>query len=417
MYKKHILKLGIIVSLIIIGIVTINYINSRKHDSEKKNVDTVNINKVRETIKSDILEIKKGKYSNLNIISLEYDMPAVEKIQQINMSMNMKYKDNTHKENFEIVKNTINNFFKDKFDLSEVKVYVIDSNKNETQNTYETTFEIFEKDVNSEMLDIDKYFTVFGDARENGGKGFVQIDSPLINTWFSKGEIEATVPMFAYNVKKVYNLTVSSESLEDVIKLKNGNISVKDAIKFVENYLNTNLPFEKNKAFSFEVAEVRVLDVDGQDALGFCVRKKYDGIPFDYGDGETQGEYNSEFYDDCGAVCMINTNEIDNMVGLGSATFLVEKKELQLDKIITIDKAFEKISENIGKNSVYNVYGAELVYQFKEEIDESESRKYIGELKWKITTRNTGDSKDTWFYVDVVDGSVTHRFKKIYGEQ
>ena len=58
------------------------------------------------------------------------------------------------------------------------------------------------------------------------------------------------------------------------------------------------MPFEKNEKYRFSVAEARVLEVDDQYALGFCVRKTYNGIPFDYTDGATSGIYVSDFEDE-----------------------------------------------------------------------------------------------------------------------
>ena len=104
-----------------------------------------------------------------------------------------------------------------------------------------------------------------------------------------------------------------------------GEITVKDAVLFIEKYLNSELPYEKNEEFQYEVAEIRVLDANGCDALGFCVRKKYNNIPFDYIDGTTEGIYNSDFWDDRGELCMAKTTEVDNMCGLGGDTYRVEK--------------------------------------------------------------------------------------------
>ena len=90
--------------------------------------------------------------------------------------------------------------------------------------------------------------------------------------WFSRGNIQATFPMYAYDIKQVYNLTINKSEITDVVHLSDGEITIKDAVDFVEDYLNNDLPYEKNEEFVYEVAEVRVIDVDGQDALGFCVR-------------------------------------------------------------------------------------------------------------------------------------------------
>ena len=118
---------------------------------------------------------------------------------------------------------------------------------------------------------------------------------------------------------------------------------------------------------------------------------------------------------------MIKNEEIDNICGLGGDTYHVEVVSEELRSILSVDSALEAVSKQIGNNSVYDVYGMELVYQFTPETetlsDGSEVvNTYKGRLNWKIIARNQNDNKDTWFYVDVVDGKVSHRFKEIYGE-
>ena len=92
------------------------------------------------------------------------------------------------------------------------------------------------------------------------------------------------------------------------------------------------------------------------------------------------------------------------------------------EKIISLDTALRLLSESIGDNSVYDIYGIEIVYQLQDlrEYDEngllieSESdEKARGVPKWKILARNQNDSKDTWFYVDMLTGEITYRYKKI----
>lgn len=90
-----------------------------------------------------------------------------------------------------------------------------------------------------------------------------------------------------------------------------------------------------------------------------------------------------------------------------------------MKQICTLKGAFENISKAIGENSIYDIYGAELIYQFTPVKDKQNEEKvcyYSGRLQWKIIARNENDDKDTWFYVDVENGEVTHRFKEIYGE-
>ena len=163
-----------------------------------------------------------------------------------------------------------------------------------------------------------------------------------------------------------------------------------------------------------------MLDVEGQDALGFCVRKTYRNIPFDYVDGSTDNEFTSPYWDDRGELCMIKTNEIDNICGLGGDTFSIIEAPEPISQAVSLEDALHAVSDEIGRNSVYDIYGVELVYQFiqeepKEEAADAPAR-YNGWLKWKIIGKNQNDDKDTLFYVDLETGAVASRFKPEYGE-
>ena len=81
-------------------------------------------------------------------------------------------------------------------------------------------------------------------------------------------------------------------------------------------------------------------------------------------------------------------------------------------EILTLDDALSIVSTNIGDNSVYDVFGIEMVYQFKEIQGED---RYKGRLVWKIITRNRNDDKNIWFYVDVESGELDYRYKQSFG--
>ena len=416
--KSKRIKSFIIIAMVICFLVFIKFVTSKGTDTGT-NMEQTDFYEIKQNYEKEIAEVQKGKYANLNVKDLEIDLSDINILYQINIQKNVEYETNTHEENLALVKDAINNYYGESFDMSIVTANVFDKGGKENEVT-ELSFEELEKEIREGIFDADKYFLLFGDARAEGKKGFLQIDSSLSAIWFSKGTITATFPMYAYEIKKVYNLTIDTSGLEDKIKLLDGEMTIYEAIQFVEEYLNNELPYEKNPDFEYEVAEVRVLDVEGQDALGFCVRKKYNNISFDYIEGTTQGVYNSEFWDDRGQVCMIKTDEIDNMCGLGGDTYQVEVASEELQSVISVDGAFQAVSKQIGNNSVYDVYGMELVYQFTPETlsDGSEAvNTYTGRLNWKIIARNQNDNKDTWFYVDLVNGKVSHRFKEIYGEE
>lgn len=406
--KKTYILLALILSTGIVIGMTLILMQSK----ESNKLDRVyDLETVKKNCERDIAKAANGKYNNLKLSNVVVDIDDIDELYQIDVEENDDYRNKSMVENFELVKATINKFFGDDFDLSVVDVTFFDINEQPLETM---PFVKVDETILNKKESGSKYFLAFGDARKNDGKGFLQIDSNLFNVWFSRGNIQATFPMYAYDIKQVYNLTINKSEITDVVHLSDGEITIKDAVDFVEDYLNNDLPYEKNKEFIYEVAEVRVLDVDGQDALGFCVRKQYKNIPFDYVDAVTSGEFNSTYWDDRGQLCMIETEEIDNICGLGGDRYNVIKSTDKIEKIISVDGALQAVSKEIGDNSVYDVYGIELIYQFTEDSEDNTLAKYSGRIKWKITSRNQNDDKETLFYVDVESGAVENRFKPIY---
>lgn len=405
-------KFAIFLVLILSVGITIGMALILMQSKENNELDILyDLETVKKNCESDIAKAANGKYNNLKMSNVIVEIDSIDELYQIDVEVNDDYRNKSMVENFELVKTTINNFFGDEFDLSVVDITFFDINE---QPLEPMPFVKVDEIILNKKESGSKFFLAFGDARKNDGKGFLQIDSNLVNVWFSRGNIQATHPMYSYDVKQVYNLTIDKSEITDVVHLSDGEITIKDAVNFVENYLNNDLPYEKNEEFVYEVAEVRVLDVDGQDALGFCVRKQYKNIPFDYVDAVTSGEFNSTYWDDRGQLCMIKTGEIDNICGLGGDRYNVIKSTDKIEKIISVDGALQAVSKEIGDNSVYDVYGIELIYQFTEDSEDNTLAKYSGRIKWKITSRNQNDDKETLFYVDVESGKVENRFKPIY---
>lgn len=411
--KKVVILIICILAVVIIAI-NVKFGGNTQKDNIGK---TKNVDMVFKQLGDDVNNAKSGKYANIKIKNLNIDVENTEDLYQINIIPNYDYTKNTYKENIEAVKSVINTFYGENINTDAAMVYIPAANEDEDMTEY--SFQDFQKLVDEDKIRGDGYFLVFKDNRENGEKGFLQIDPSLVSIWLSKGELESTSPMYGYNTKKVYNFTLNENVSEDKVMLKDGEITIEEAKNFIENYLNNSLPYKKNEDFKYEVAEIRILDADGQDAIGACVRKKYNEIPFDYIDGTTEGIYNSDFWDDRGELCMAKTNEIDNICGLGGDTYFVEKYGKKIKKMYSFDDALKIVSDSIGENSVYDIYGAEIIYQFtpvNKKDDDGEVSKYKGRLQWKIVARNENDDKDTWFYVDIETGKLSHRFKKIYGE-
>lgn len=270
--KKNKKVVILIICILAIVIVAINV--KFGGNTQKDNIGkTKNVDMVFKQLGDDVNNAKSGKYANIKIKNLNIDVKNTEDLYQINIIPNYDYTKNTYKENVEAVKSVINTFYGENINTDAAMVYIPAANEDEDMTEY--SFQDFQKLVDEDKIRGDGYFLVFKDNRENGEKGFLQIDPSLVSIWLSKGELESTSPMYGYNTKKVYNFTLNENVSEDKVMLKDGEITIEEAKNFIENYLNNSLPYKKNDDFIYEVAEIRILDADGQDAIGACVRKKY----------------------------------------------------------------------------------------------------------------------------------------------
>ena len=101
-------------------------------------------------------------------------------------------------------------------------------------------------------------------------------------------------------------------------------------------------------------------------------------------------------------------------MGFGTVNGTVVENET-ISEMFTLGAALNMLSEKIGTNSTYDVYGVELVYR-ECEVPEEQTYEIEGILtpRWKVTTVNQNDDKYTVFYIDVVTGEITERFEYYY---
>lgn len=407
--KKNYVRMAAII-LAVVALCTFAVIKLKKGNGNTR-IENNSIKVVKEEFQKTIQDLKDGKYNNLVAkTDVKSGIDEIENIYDIRIKKDMTMYNKTDKENLQRMMTAIESFYGKDYDYSAMTAGIY----NEKDEYVSMPLEEFKSIIEDGSFAGNKYVTLFKDTREIGEKGFTQLDPGFFTAWFSRGELEETLPMMSCDTQKIYNLTTGKGDVADKIKLQGEETSIEEAIAYVENFLNNELPYEKNKEFLYKVAEARVMKNDKQEFLGFCVRRTYEGVPFDYIDGLTEGIYNSDFDDDRGEVCIAKAGEIDNFCGLGGVNDSVVKESESIKDIVSLDSALRIISDSIGDNSVYEIYGVEIVYQLTKETIEDENPNYeqTGVAKWKIMSRNENDDKYTWFYVDIKSGDLSYRFQK-----
>ena len=205
---------------------------------------------------------------------------------------------------------------------------------------------------------------------------------------------------------KEYYANATDGSLEDTYELEDGECSIKEAIQWAEEYENEGKPFSPGKDIRISASKIRVYKrKNGTYVLNVGMRRSYKGVTFQnayQGTGVTDTTLD---YDMC-EIAMINRKCPDNVEGMGGNEIIEEGQSYS--EIITLDRAFTILNEQIGKNTDCTVLSAELSYcMHGEEREISEQYGYWdvchGAVSWKVEVKNKVDDQITIFYIGVTD--------------
>ena len=231
-----------------------------------------------------------------------------------------------------------------------------------------------------------------------------QINSSLSYLWIDRGYPSEGVE----ELDQVYDAGATDGSLQDVYETASGEMSVEEAIKQAENFINHEFPFpiSISKEMVYRVFCVYILKMpDGTYGFEFIMRRFCGGVPLenlpselmvyeegdtsDFGDGILDAEDHVLYFR------LLCNNEVEEMQ--------------EISEVIPLESAAEYISRKVADNTVYNVNKIELSYKGKEEYAEDGSYYEIWTPKWIFFTTNETNGKEVRFYVDVVTGEVDIR--------
>lgn len=401
--RKTILIICISFGIILVGIV-IFFVSGRQNN------ESSNIIPVKKATDDETIMLGENKYSNLIIHDFEVGLTNVEELYNIEIQSNTDYQTRTFVENFEIMDKVINDFFVEEFDKSYITADFVFPGEEEI--IYVGYNNIREKCAEEKYNSPETNF-LFGNNTSEGGY-MVQIDESLGHIWFSKNGFGSIQPSM-HEYKQVYTYLSGKRQIEDAeINLKDRKVKLSEMEEDVLTFLNESFPVETSENIDFCIGDARVIANGNHDGICFQVRRVYKGVPFEYGPSFSSGMYVDELNSDGGELSYVESSSPDTMLGFGSVDgTIVETKSI--DEMISLDAALSLLSDSIGENSIYDVYGVELVYRECTIPEEDMARiDSILEPKWKIITINQNDDKYTLFYVDVVTGEISERFEYYY---
>lgn len=410
MNKKLVISISLIVCAILIIVAVdllLNDKNSTKSEKEIEETKKISFQQVKSEFEGDLEELKDGKYDNLIYNEFISSIDNVEGVYNIEILTDNAYQDRTFLENFEIMDEIIDKFFVEGIDKTDIVVDFYISDK-------ETEY-VYYNDIRTQCID-EKYNQPKGEYMfMNNGDNMVQICESLNNVWFSKIELNGNIGPFQSNYKKVYYYVSGIRPVTEAgIELKDGVMKLSEMENTVLTFLNENFILPVSEGISFGIGEAKILDYGDYEGICFKVRRIYKGMPFEYGQAASTGIYIDSIGSDTGEISYAYSTSPDTMLAFGRVDGTVVETE-NITEMYGLGDALGILSKEIGENSVYDVYGVELVYRncvIPEEryleVDD------ILEPKWKFMTKNQNDKKFTIFYVDVVTGEITERFEYYY---
>ena len=380
--------------------------------------------------KEEVMEQEyNGKWNNLHFEQFEPYVPEVDKIYNISWE-DRNYKGLTgidiFKEQLRIIEYYANDYPNGDFTMhDEIEGF-------KTDWKYEKVKSMLDSDKVSLPVDLDDVSykdpvekelylrntittnTLFTWITVNHRKITNTALEPMIQSGDYTGEGVPGMNEWFLETVKVYQSSATDGSLNDEWQLLDGKMSVQECIDFVEGYMNTQMIYETNPDVKAKVYLVRVLKVtDDIYAYSCMVSRTMYGLttevyPSSFGGAQEGGHY------DMGLVELIEHEEIDyfGCIALATAT---EKQGEAITEIISLEHAFNLLSNRIGENSTYKILSIELGYRLTESYGEDFLYRYgEGTPIWRIMTMNENDNKNYIFEIDCVTGDIRSRQKKLY---
>ena len=191
---------------------------------------------------------------------------------------------------------------------------------------------------------------------------------------------------------------------EEKFKMLDGKeISIKDAVKFFESYIESIPTAAEHSGFDIHVNDVYVYKLSEDDdyyGFDYTTSRSFDNIPFTYIDGTDVDGGNR----DLASGCMVVTDDVEGAYSTYNAYRAFDEKKHT--DFIPFEKAVKTISEKLTDYVDFEVTKAELFYRWGEfvgehKIGETYTRAYPA---WKLTLENPNDDITYVAYLNALTG-------------
>lgn len=194
-------------------------------------------------------------------------------------------------------------------------------------------------------------------------------------------------------------------------------LSVRDAVRFFEDYINT-LPCQEQPNLDVKVTRVSAVEIEeGKYCYAFECTATFEGIPFDsvpYGTMVVGGGY--EWPVRMGYMAV--TDDVDAAYGFCRSVEISEKEEIE--QIVSFQEALKCCEESLAGLSDMELCSAELVYcagEGKTAPEPYQNMEYTVFPNYKFVLYSPEENLYYFSYVDAVEGEIVRGFTTRMGER
>ncbi len=266
------------------------------------------------------------------------------------------------------------------------------------------TFMVYKEDYAEREESVSLYYrSPFGNDYCAFNKGVLEKYSAQKNgetTYFASSNICA----FITNHATEFVGSFPPDSEEKFKMLDDKEISIKEAVKFFEDYIVSIPTAAEHSGFGIHVNEVYVYQISETDdhcVFQFITSRSFDNIPFSYVYDGTDVDGMDR---DMSVGCMVVTDDVEGAYSTYNAYKAFDEKKHT--DFIPFEKAVKTISEKLTDYVDFEVTRAELLYRDNKKI-------YWGQIgenftqahpAWKLTLENTNDGVRYVAYVNALTG-------------
>lgn len=204
-----------------------------------------------------------------------------------------------------------------------------------------------------------------------------------------------------------------SEMKDQSWELLSRKVTVDEGAKIAKRYFEEGKYFPVAQGVTIDVPEVSVFALKNKYGYDYTIRRKYEGIPFAYGDYGQRNLYDGyQVTPDVKHAYVVNDQTVSAYVGQSESNSL-KKIGKEQDSIIDCKKAVSILQKSMATELKINVKRVAFVYckcAFGEE--QNETPDYYAFPCWEFQGENSNNQEYLHLYVDALTGAVY-----MYGNQ